>query len=289
MEALTQRQLAREALRLIDAHQSFVRCTVVRAVGSVPGKEGSAMIVRQDGSSIGTVGGAALEERVKGLARDAIAARRGGLHHFELANWRPGGVSSLCGGNVDIALEFVPAMPNVLLWGGGHVAHAVAQLLPALEYDCSVADDREEWVGRDRFPAAEERLVVAPEQLFERVDPTRFTHLYLLGYDALKDGEVLYRAVERFPNFIGLIASESKRSHLFAALRARGVSETALARVRSPVGIAIGAERPAEIAVSIVAEIVAGQHSGKPIRRGVRSRAHSETIDVVGAVGHRKD
>lgn len=288
MEALTQRQLAREAVRLIDAHQPFVRCAVVRAVGSVPGKEGSAMLVRQDGTSIGTVGGAALEERVKAIARDALASRRGGLHHFELSNWKPGGVPSLCGGTVDIAVEYVPALPNVLLWGGGHVARAVAELLPSLEYDYSVADDREEWVGRDRFPAADERIVTAPEELFDRVDPARFTHLYLLGYDALKDGEVLFRAVDRFPNFIGLIASQSKRAHLFAALRARGVKESALARVRSPVGVAIGAERPAEIAVSIVAEIVAGQHPQQSIRRTARSRARSETIDAAHAARHHE-
>lgn len=288
MEALTQRELAREAVRLMDAHQAFVRCTVVRAVGSVPGKEGSSMIVRQDGTTIGTVGGADLEERVRALAGDALAARRGGLHHFELANWKPDGIHSLCGGNVDIAVEFVPAMPNLLLWGGGHVAHALARLLPALEYDYTVADDREEWVSADRFPDAEGRIVVAPSALFDRVDPTRFTHLYLLGYDAMKDGEVLHQAVERFPNFIGLIASQSKRAHLFAALRDRGVRESALARVRSPVGVPIGAERPAEIAVSIVAEVVAGQHPAKSIRRTARSRAHSETLNAADAAGHRE-
>lgn len=254
------RRLTREALRLLETHQAFVRATVVKTVGSVPGKLGAAMIVRSDGSILGTVGGAQLEEEVKTLARSAFERKEGDLHHFDLQAWKPGGVASLCGGSVEIAVEYVAARPNLLLWGGGHVAHALAQLLPTLEYDYSVADDRPEWVGVDRFPSAERREVVEAERLFEVFDPASFTHLYLLGYDAGKDLEVLARAVDRFPNAIGLIASASKREHMFATLRERGVSREALERVRSPVGIPLGAETPAEIAVSIVAEIVKELH-----------------------------
>jgi xanthine dehydrogenase accessory factor len=254
------RRLTREALRLMEAHEPFVRATVVKATGSVPGKLGASMLVRTDGSCLGTVGGAALEERIKELARTAFETRSGDLHHFDLQAWRPGALPSLCGGSVEIAIEYVAARPNLLLWGGGHVAQALATLLPTLEYDFSVADDRPEWVSPDRFPLADRREVVAPERLWDVIDPSTFTHLYLLGYDAKKDLEVLASAIDRFPNAIGLIASASKREHMFAELRTRGVSREALARVRSPVGIEIGAETPAEIAVSIVAELVTEMH-----------------------------
>jgi xanthine dehydrogenase accessory factor len=274
------RKLTREALRLMEAHQAFVRATVVKTVGSVPGKLGSSMIVRPDGSCLGTIGGAALEERIKELASQAFATRRGDLHHFDLRSWTEGGLPSLCGGSVEIALEYVGARPNLLLWGGGHVAHALATIAPTLEYDVSVADDRPEWVGSDRFPNADRREVVAPERLWEVFDPGAFTHLYLLGYDAKKDLEVLYRSIDRFPNEIGLIASASKREHMFAELRARGVARSALARVRSPVGLAIGAETPAEIAVSIVAEVVAGVHPELERARPRRTVATKEG-DVV--------
>ncbi len=265
------RRQTREALRLLEAHQPFVRASVVEASGSVPGKLGASMLVRADGTTLGTIGGAALEERVKSLATEAFARRAGGLHRFELAAWKTGGLPSLCGGSVAIAVEFVPARPNLLLWGGGHVSRALASLLPSLEYDYSVADDRPDWVGADRFPDAERRVVVAPEKLWEAVDPASFTHLYLLGYDAAKDLEVLAGAIDRFPNAIGLMASASKREHMFAALRARGVRREALARVRSPVGLSIGAESPEEIAVSIVAGIVAEVHPAA--RRAPSGRA----------------
>src|SRR5208282_614681 len=110
---------------------------------------------------------------------------------------------------------------------------------------------------------------VETEHLFDVIEPASFTHLYLLGYDARKDLEVLARAIDCFPNAIGLIASASKREHMFATLRERGVSRDALERVRSPVGIPLGAESPAEIAVSIVAEIVREMH---PSTLGSRTR-----------------
>jgi xanthine dehydrogenase accessory factor len=277
------RATAREALALMERHRPFVRAVVVRTVGSVPGKLGATMIVREDGTTLGTVGGARLEEEVKMLAARALERRAGELVHYDLAAWKEGGLPSLCGGSVDIALEYVAARPNVLLWGGGHVAEALARLLPGLEFDHSVADDRIDFVRHDRFPHAERREVVAPGHLFETFEPAAFTHLYLLGYDAMKDLEVLDEAIRRFPNTIGLIASAPKRSHMFAALRSRGVAEEALARVRSPVGVEIGAETPAEIAVAIAAEIVRDRHPPT-----LRTRARAERTGArEGDVGRR--
>jgi xanthine dehydrogenase accessory factor len=261
-----------EIVRLLRSHRPFVRATVVEATGSVPGKLGATMVVRADGTTIGTVGGAALEEEVKRRAAEAIERHRGGLARFDLAAWKDGGLPSLCGGSVAIALEYVAPRPNVLLWGGGHVAEAVARLLPGLEYDHSVADDRPDYVRAERFPRAERREVVAAGELFDRFDPAEFTHLLILGYDAAKDLEVLFEATGRFPNPIGLIASAPKREHLYARLRERGVSREALRRIRSPVGVPIGAESPAEIAVSIVAQIVADVHPSRLRTPALRSR-----------------
>jgi len=273
------RKTEAEIVRLLGRHRPFVRASVVRTVGSVPGKLGATMVVRDDGSAIGTVGGAALEEEVKRLAVAAIERHQGDLVHFDLAAWKPGGLPSLCGGSVDIALEYVAPRPNVLLWGGGHVAVAVARLLPGLEFDHSVADDRTDYVSPERFPDADRREVVAPEELFDRFEPGEFTHLLVLGYDASKDLEVLDQAVRRFPNTIGLIASAPKREHLYAGLRERGVAREAIGRIRSPVGVPIGAESPSEIAVSIVAEIVRDLHPTPlraPAARGREVRAESD-------------
>ncbi len=233
----------------------------MKAVGSVPGKVGATLLFRPDGSCAGTVGGAGLEERVKQLAREALTTRRSELHHFDLQAWKPGGLPSLCGGSVDIAVEYVPARPNLLLWGGGHVAHALSQLLPALEYDYSVADDRPEWVTSDRFPDADRREVVTPVEVWKVFAPEEFSHVYILGYDAKKDTELLFHSLDRFPGSVGVIASQPKRVHMLRALRKRGVPDPQLARIHAPIGLAIGAESPAEIAVSIVGELIQELHA----------------------------
>lgn len=267
------RRLAREVVRLMDLHLPFVRATVVKTVGSVPGKLGAMMILRPDGSFVGTIGGAGLEEEVKANARQALETKKGDLLHFDLQAWKPGGLPSLCGGSVDISIEYVEARPNLLLWGGGHVAHAIAGLLPALEYDYSVADDRPEWVTAERFPDADRREAVSPSEVWSVFDPSEFSHLYLLGYDAKKDLELLARSLEKFPGYVGLISSAPKRAHMFAELRRRGASPAAIARVHAPIGLAIGAESPAEIAVAVVAEIIRSLRQAPrrpaPIRRRV--------------------
>lgn len=254
----------------MDLHVSFVRATVVKTVGSVPGKVGASMILRPDGTFLGTIGGAGLEEEVKAHARNALTSRRSDLFHFDLQAWKPGGLPSLCGGSVDISVEYVPARPNLLLWGGGHVAHAIATLLPALEYDYSVADDRPEWVTVERFPHADRREAVTPGEVWTVFDPSEFSHLYLLGYDAKKDLELLASSTDRFPGYIGLISSAPKRAHMFAELRRRGVAPAAIARVHAPIGLAIGAESPSEIAVAVVAEIIRSLRPAAPRRASRR-------------------
>lgn len=274
------RRLTREALRLMEAHEPFAWASVVRTAGSVPGKLGAAMIVRADGTSLGTVGGAELEERVKDACRRAFDERRGDLLHFDLQAWKPGGLRSLCGGTVDVAVEYVPARPNLLLWGGGHVSFAIAAILPGLDYDYCVADDRPDWVGVDRFPEAVRREVVSPRRVWDVFDPASITHLYLLGYDAMKDLELLADSIERFPGQIGLMASASKREHMFHELRERGVSRTAIGRIRSPVGIEIGAESPSEIALSIASGLVRELHPARPSSRrrsGMATRSGAPT------------
>jgi xanthine dehydrogenase accessory factor len=274
------RRMAREVVRLMDLHVSFVRATVVKTVGSVPGKVGATMVLRPDGTFLGTIGGAGLEEQVKAHAREALNERKSDLFHFDLQAWKPGGLPSLCGGSVDVAVEFIPARPNLLLWGGGHVAEALARLLPALEYDYSIADDRPEWVADERFPDADRREAVTPDEVWKVFDPSEFSHLYLLGYDAKKDLELLATSLDRFPGYIGLISSAPKRAHMFAELRRRGAGSKALARVHAPIGLPIGAESPAEIAVSIVGEIIESVRGAKRSRRST-TRVPSTTREVL--------
>src|SRR5215213_5943805 len=156
------RKVLRRAAELADAGQPFALCTVVSTRGRVPGKAGAKMIVERDGSFCGTVGGAGLEEKTKALGLQALRERASISHKFDLAYFRPGALDSLCGGSVEILVEYMGAVPHVLICGGGHVGLEVARMCDQLEYVHSVLDDRAEFASRERFPGARELHVGRP-------------------------------------------------------------------------------------------------------------------------------
>jgi len=260
------RRILTESLRLSDQHVPYVLVQVVDTQGSVPGKRGAALVYREDGSTTGTVGGAQLEERAKLLAREALRRRAGGLHHFELRAWEAGGLPSLCGGSVDLAVTYVEPRPNLLLWGGGHVAQAIARQARLLDYDVSVADDRPEYLDPALFPDARRRILSSAQELPSRITASgeRFSHVYLLGYDAVKDQEVALGLLPTFPGKVGLVASRTKAELTRRALKERGLSDELLSRLRTPIGLPLGGVTPEEIALSVVAEIVQERHAQDP-------------------------
>lgn len=270
------RRILQEALRLGEAHRGYVLATVVDHQGSVPAKRGSTLLVRDDGTMVGTVGGAGLEEKVKFLARQALRRGESGLHRFDLRAWQPGGLESLCGGTVDVAVQYVAPTPNILLWGGGHVALALARQFALLDYDYTVADDRPDYVSEERFPHARHRWAVSPTELLERVQKggENFSHVYLLGYSAKKDQQVAFLLLPAGKARVGMIASRVKRELTLKELRSRGLPEEVVARLRSPVGLPMGAQTPEEIAVSITAEIIQDLHPSSELEG--EAPAHAE-------------
>lgn len=250
------RSVMKKAVELLDAGIPFALCTVIAAKGSVPGKLGAKMIVLADGTAHGTVGGAGLEEKTKGLAKRCLDERKGGTFSFDLAYYKEGALDSLCGGSVQILVEYMASQPHVLICGGGHVGLEVAKLCDQLEYHYSVLDDRAEFASAERFARAKGRFVARPEEFFPKSDLSPYSHIVLVGYSHQIDTEALYQGVLRFPGYIGLIASKMKRKEMFMRLKARGIADEQLARVEAPLGIPIGAESPAEIAVSILGSII---------------------------------
>jgi xanthine dehydrogenase accessory factor len=276
------RKVLRRAAELADAGVPFAMCTVIAARGSVPGKARAKMIVLRDGSQFGTVGGAGLEEKTKALGVKCLAERQGGTFKFDLAFHRPGALDSLCGGSVEILVEYMGAVPHILICGGGHVGLEVARLCDQLEYVYSVLDDRPEFAARERFPQARQLFVGKPEEFFAAApDLAAFSHLVILGYSHRIDTDLLYHCCKRFPGFIGLICSKLKRREMFARVKERGVTDGELSRVEAPLGVPIGGETPAEIAVSILGGIIAHH------KKGLTSS--SEARDVEEAEAREKE
>lgn len=250
------RALLREMLNLTERRRPFAVCTVVDGLGSIPGKIGSTMVVTPDGRTRGTVGGAGLEEKTKALALDALRSGRGGLHHFDLAKWKPGGLNSICGGSVDISILVHRPLPHLLLYGGGHCGKALADIAATLDWDVTVVDRRTEYANPERFPHAVGTHAADPPGWTRAADLASFTHAYLLGHSWEIDAAILAELLPRFSGFVGAIGSEAKRRTLVRELRVRGLSDTDVARIVCPIGVDIPAEAPEEIAVAVAAEII---------------------------------
>ncbi|HWG89522.1 MAG TPA: XdhC/CoxI family protein [Candidatus Thermoplasmatota archaeon] len=254
-----QRALLNEMQRLLDARIPFAVATVVHAQGSVPGKPGARLLMRADGSVLGTVGGAGLEERAKALCREALADRKSRLVQFDLANWKPQGLNSVCGGTVHLSIEYVHPKPHLLLFGGGHVTKALHDLAQPLEYSVTVVDDRADYAAPGRFPHGTP-VHADPAPWVKGADLGRYSHAYVMGYSHEQDVDILDALLARgFTGYLGLIGSRAKKQSFHERLRKRGHPEEAVERIRCPVGIMIGAETPEEIAVSILAEIIQGE------------------------------
>ena len=274
--------------------RAIVVATIVRHSGSVPRRCGAKMLIHPDGSTLGTVGGGLFEQRVirdalaalengrsvtsgysfkpnveSGSSRSlAVAARNAARPNDEP---RPEGsgpaandveitdqtFGAICGGRVDVFLEVVMPAERLLIVGGGHCGWALAQAASLLDFSIVVMDDRDEYSKPDDFAfrGVEAVLHLTPD--FSGLpEPDARTYVVLVSKGFVTDTEALRRVIRSPAAYIGMIGSMQKRDTVFEKLRAEGISDELLARVHAPIGLEIGADTPAEIAVSILAEII---------------------------------
>jgi xanthine dehydrogenase accessory factor len=221
------------------------------------------MLVRRDGSFLGTVGGGCLEAEVLEAALAAMQDERSRTLAFALNERDYPDSGLLCGGQLEIFVEPI-VVPRLVLFGGGHVSGAIAKLAHMTGFHVTIVDDRDVFVTRERHPDANELLCGEFADLARRFAPG--DDLYVIavtrGHD--KDGEVLealFRAGAR-PKYLGMIGSRAKKVQLFEKLGVLGVSADFLARVRTPMGLPIGARTHEEIAVAVAAELVSFRRLG---------------------------
>jgi xanthine dehydrogenase accessory factor len=171
----------------------------------------------------------------------------------------------------DSALVFVEALEpeaKLVLFGAGHIAAFVAPLARTVGFRVCVTDDRAEFANPERFPSADRLLVCPAAEAFERIAVTPATYLAIMTRGHAHDREALRAALKTRPAYLGMIGSLRKRDMIYAALAEEGVPAADLRRIHCPIGLAIGAETPQEIAVSIVAELIQAR-----ARQAERNRA----------------
>jgi xanthine dehydrogenase accessory factor len=258
--------LFEEIVRMRRAGQRGALATIVHTNGSIPSYESSRMLVREDGSSLGTIGGGCVEADVWAAAREVMHKEVPRKLVFHLNNEATYDNGLICGGTVEIFIEPILPQPILYLFGAGHVSAAVARAAQAVGFGVGVIDDREAFANSQRFPMAQE-IYANYEDAFAKLRPTPSSYLVIVTRGHKEDMRVLAWAVRTPARYVGMIGSRRKVLSVYKALEKEGYTMEEFERVYAPMGLDIGALSPEEIAVSIVSELVA-------VRRNVQSAAH---------------
>jgi len=273
------REVLEAALEAEARGEPAALVTVVATEGSTPQKAGARMLVHGDGRIVGTIGGGCLEAEMTWRAREAIEGGRPRLVSYDLTPEQAGEDGLVCGGRMQVFIEPIEGTPVLCLFGAGHVAQPLARMAKACGFRVELCDDRIKFANAERFPEADliviDDFAAAAEKM--TLGPNTYAVVVTRGHKG--DGEALRAVLGRGLRFVGLLGSRPKVVHIFAALRDGGARAEDLAEVHAPLGLEIGAQTPEEIAVSILAEMIA-------VRRGVDPAAsRSMKMDLPGRLG----
>jgi xanthine dehydrogenase accessory factor len=253
--------LFEEVIKLRRAGRRGALATIVHTNGSIPSFESSRMLVRDDGSIAGTIGGGCVEAEVWAAAKEVMQAEAPRKMTFNLNNEANYDNGLICGGTLEIFVEPILPQPVLYIFGGGHISMALASAANMAGFAIGVIDDRESFANRERFPMAHE-IFSSFEESFEKIKPSASTYMVIVTRGHKDDMHVLRWAVGTSPRYIGMIGSKRKVLSVYHALEKEGIAIEKFASVHAPVGLDIGALTPEEIAISITAELIA-------VRRGV--------------------
>ena len=230
--------------------------TITNVRGSIPSFRTAKMLVRDDGSIAGTVGGGCVEAEVWQAAREVMESEKPKSLTFNLNNNPSYDTGLVCGGTLEVFVEPILPIAELLLFGAGHVSQSVASVASLAGFEVTVVDDREAYANKERFPSA--TVVVEDfEKALDKLSPRENSYIVIVTRGHRDDMRVLRWAVTTEARYIGMIGSKRKVATTYKELEKLGVPASAFERVNAPVGLEIGAVTPEEIAVAIVAELIA--------------------------------
>ncbi|TMQ69260.1 MAG: xanthine dehydrogenase accessory protein XdhC [Candidatus Eisenbacteria bacterium] len=230
--------------------------TVVETRGFTPRKSGARMLVAGDGETWGTVGGGAIEQEILERARALLAGEASTLVRRHLTQE----LGMCCGGEMSVFLEVIAPAPELVVFGAGYIAKPLAAIAAGCGFEVTVVDGRVEWANEERFPHARLHLG-APEDFARAWTPRGEECAVVVTHDHALDQRLVELLLEHPLRFLGMVGSIPKQRKFALRLKARGFTPEQIARLHTPLGVEIGAETPEEIAVSVVAQLVA-------VRRG---------------------
>ncbi|MBS1227482.1 MAG: hypothetical protein H6R17_759 [Proteobacteria bacterium] len=261
-----------EIILLRREGRSCALASIINTVGSIPGSSSAKMLVRDDGTIVGTIGGGAGELEVIAIAREVIKSEKPQTVSFNLTQ-RPGiDAGMVCGGSLDIFVEPIVPNPTLYIFGAGHTGLATYRIARSAGFDVVIVDEREAFANRERFPDAKGIVVAELDVAMLQLAPNPAAYVVSLTPGHLTDMRVLRWALGTPARYVGMMGSRRKVTGIFQELQKEGVTPERLADVHAPIGLEIGADNPEEIAISVVAELIAcRRHCAAALsRRGLR-------------------
>jgi xanthine dehydrogenase accessory factor len=251
-----------EALnRALEAGEDAALVTIVSSQGSTPQRVGAKMLVFPDGRMVGTIGGGCYENDAFWKAKEAIQTRKPLLVKYDLNDDFAQENGLVCGGQMQVYIEPLESTPRLYVVGAGHVGYNLAKLAATIGFKIHVLDDREKFANQERFPEAEAVVVETIPEWLQKAEIPSSAYVVIVTRGHTHDLDALRSLAKRDLRYLGLIGSKAKVKRIYDALIEEGMPVEYLQRVHAPVGLDIGAVSPEEIAVSILAELIA-------VRRG---------------------
>ncbi len=245
----------KEITRVVESGETAVLATVIHSSGSAPRKAGAKMLIKRDGTFVGTVGGGTGEEKVKEKAAEVMESGQPVTMHFDLSG-KGRDAAMICGGQMDIFLEPILSAERLYLFGAGHISQTTAAMGKMLGFKVTVIDPRPQYNNEGRFPSADTLVVEEYENAFEKLDIGYNGYIIIYTTGHVFDETCLQFAVGTKARYIGMIGSKKKVKDVKERLIQKGIPAEKLETVYAPIGVSIGAETPEEIAVSILAEVI---------------------------------
>ena len=251
-----------EVVKLRRQGKKAALATIVQIRGSVPSFQTAKMLVREDGSTVGSVGGGCVEADVWAAAQEVIKEERSRVLSFDLTDESLADSGLICGGKLEIFVEPIMPLPRVVIFGAGHISTQVSKIATIAGFKSWLVDDRPIYANETRFPEAERIFAGSFEDAFKAIEPDENTYLVIVTRGHQEDQNVLRWAVGTEARYVGMIGSKRKIRTIVRDLEKEGIDRQRLERVHMPIGLDIGAVVPEEIAVAIVAELVQNRRTG---------------------------
>jgi xanthine dehydrogenase accessory factor len=234
--------------------------SVTEMKGSTPGKKGSIMAVNQDGRTLGTVGGGAIEFDIIKKALECIANEEDKEHSYQLNE--TGDLGMRCGGLTKVYIKVFIPRPKLLIVGGGHIGIELFKLAKVLDFYTVILDDREDYANSQRFEGAEEIILGDTAESLRGYLIDNRTYIALLSRGHRSDMATLKEIAGSKAAYIGMVGSKKKAELVFKTLVEEGISRESLEKVYVPIGLNISNGEPKEIALGIMSEILLVKNKG---------------------------